>query len=397
MTTARPRRVVVVGGGIGGLAAGLALVRSGHEVLVLERHAAGSYPTAAGGWHLWSNAMQALDTLGVGSEVRARAAHLETSLFLTAAGRPIASWPIGEIGRRLQATDVGIRRDVLQDVLRTELRRLAGPGCLLDGTAVAAVESRDGRARVLDQHGAYHDADVVLGADGIRSTVRHGLVGEVAPRYAGYVQWQAVIPRTVGLAAELPLGTELVMFGRRARAVVHEVGDGHIFWAAILYGPASMRTMADPRDRLLARFEGFPEPLAELIAATPPEIVNGHAIHDLPPQQHWVDPVTALVGDAAHAMTTNLSQGACLALEDAVVLADCLGPATAATDVPAALQRYQQRRAGRAQPIARRSWRIAGLGGWRSAPAVRLRDQLMRLTLPTVALRDHERWVAAAP
>jgi FAD-dependent urate hydroxylase len=390
------RRVVIVGGGVAGLASGLALARTGHSVVVFERRAA-TTPAPSGGWHLWSNAMQALSSLGVAAEVRRSGAHLERTEFRTASGRPLADWPIGDIGRRLHATDIGISRDALQQVLRTELLSIAGPDCLRTGSAVAGTERSDGRLVVRDRAGHGVDADLVVGADGIRSTLRRGIAGEVAPRYAGYVQWQAVLPRSACSAASMSPGTELVVFGRRARAVVHELGDGQIFWAAILYGPPELSAMPNPRAQLLRRFEAFPAPLAELISATPDTAVTAHAIHDLPPQPHWVSDATVLVGDAAHAMTTNLSQGACLALEDAVVLADCLGPASTAADIPAALRRYQQRRQQRAQPVARQSWRIAGLGGWRSRPAVAVRDQLMRMTLPTVALRDHERLVAAAP
>lgn len=396
MTDHKSRRVVVVGGGIAGLATGLALARTGHSPIILERQC----DTAAdlsGGWHLWSNAVQALATLGVDGQVRRHGAHLERSEFITASGRPIAAWPIGEIGRRINATDIGISRGELQRILRDEYCRLVGPAGLRSGATAAGVDCERGSLQVREQDGSLHQADLVVGADGIRSTIRTGIAGMVTPRYAGYVQWQAVLPRSAITATALTPGTELVVFGQRARAVIHEVGDGHVFWAAILYGPTELRTAADPRTLLLSRFTGFPEPLVALIEATPESAINAHAIYDLPPQPRWSGAGTVLVGDAAHAMTTNLSQGACLALEDAVVLADCLGSASSATDIPAALSAYEGRRKQRAQPVARRSWRIAGLGGWRSVPAIAVRNQLMRMTLPTVALRDHERFVTTAP
>jgi 2-polyprenyl-6-methoxyphenol hydroxylase-like FAD-dependent oxidoreductase len=397
MTHDNPRRVVVVGGGIAGLATGLALARTGHDVVILERQSGEVVAAASGGWHLWSNAMQALAALGVDAEVRRHGAHLERTEFVSAAGKPIATWPIGQIGRRLRATDVGISRQVLHRILREEYCRLVGPSGLREGAVVTGVDTDGGSLQVREQDGAVHPADVVVGADGIRSTLRTRISGAVAPRYAGYVQWQGVLPRSATTAWTSPPGTELVVFGRRARAVVHEIGDDQLFWAAILYGRAELRTAAGARDRLLRQFARFPEPFVELIAATPESAMNAHAIHDLPPQRHWVDDAIALVGDAAHAMTTNLSQGACLALEDALVLAECLGSAFSATDIPSALSSYEARRQQRAQPVARRSWKIAGLGGWRSRPAVAVRDQLMRVTLSTVALRDHERFVAMAP
>lgn len=136
MTDDNPRRVVVVGGGIAGLATGLALARSGHDVVILERQPGEVVAATSGGWHLWSNAMQALAALGVDAEVRRHGAHLERTEFVNAAGKPIATWPIGDIGRRLEATDVGISRQVLHRILREEYCRLVGPSRLREGAVV---------------------------------------------------------------------------------------------------------------------------------------------------------------------------------------------------------------------------------------------------------------------
>ncbi|KAA2262687.1 FAD-dependent oxidoreductase [Solihabitans fulvus] len=388
-----PASSLVIGAGVAGVASALALARAGRPVTVLERKPRDATPTSTGGWHLWSNAVRALQALGVAPEVTAAAAHLETTEYLTASGAALGQWPIGELGRGLGATDLGISRERLHQVLLAALTDLAGDDVVRYGQQVVAVRQRPDRVEAELADGQVLGADLLVGADGIRSRTRAAVFGHTTPRYAGYVQWQALIPDTDPHTGRrwLPDGVERVMFGRRCRAVAHQVGDGRLFWAGIVYGPPDWRADEHPKERLLAHLADFPAPIPAVIGATPERSINGHDIHDLPALRRWTDGRVVLIGDAAHAMTTNLSQGACLAIEDAVVLARCLdGPGS----VPERLLAYQERRQPRAQPVARRSWRIAGMGGWRNPVAIALRNRVMTMTFNSVALRDHRKFVS---
>src|SRR5262249_20193593 len=182
-----------------------------------------------GGIHMWANAMQALRHIGVADDVAAAGARIRRTEFRTWKGASLAAWPIEEVATAHGTQDVGIGRGDLEQVLieaqtgevRTGMRCT---GFEQDGTGVTA-RFEDGT----EERGA-----LLVGADGIRSTLREQLLGPAAPRYAGYAQVQALVD---GKANLLPDGIERVVFGRGRRAVMHPVGGGALFWAAAVYEP----------------------------------------------------------------------------------------------------------------------------------------------------------------
>jgi 2-polyprenyl-6-methoxyphenol hydroxylase-like FAD-dependent oxidoreductase len=190
----------------------------------------------------------------------------------------------------------------------------------------------------------------------------------------------------------LPPGVERVVFGRASRAILHHVGGGRLFWAAAVYGPeGSLAAAANKKELLLRRFQGWEQPIEAAIDATPEEAMVGFDIYDRPPVARWSDRRATLLGDAAHAMTTNLSQGGCQAIEDAVVLARCLSEAG---DVEAGLRRYEAERIPRTAALVKRSYGIARAGGLRNPIATAVRDRIFGLALGTVAWKQHRAFVA---
>jgi 2-polyprenyl-6-methoxyphenol hydroxylase-like FAD-dependent oxidoreductase len=144
----------------------------------------------------------------------------------------------------------------------------------------------------------------------------------------------------------------------------------------------------------LEQFRGWLDPLEAAITATPEDDIRGFDIYDRPPVAAWGEGRVTLLGDAAHPLTTNLSQGGCLAIEDGVVLARCLGDADS-HDAATALRAYESARIARTTRIVKRSWRIAGLGRWKHPAALALRDRLMSVVLRGPALKDHRRFAAS--
>ncbi|MFI5836516.1 FAD-dependent monooxygenase [Micromonospora sp. NPDC051300] len=344
-------RAVVVGGGIGGLAAGLGLRAAGWEVTVLER--APGLPETGTGLGIWPGAMRALDALGVGHEVRRRARRQTGGSIRRPDGSRIATIDVGRIERR--------HGEPVHLVTRPAL--LAALAAALPGAAV-----RFG-APVADP-GALRDAyDLVVGADGINSVVRASVHGGRYPlRYAGTVAWRGVVD------AESAEGGET--WGRGRKFGLTPVGGGRTNWYASVSLPPGHPAPADDVAELRRLFGDWHPQVRRVLDALTPAGVLRHEIRDLTPLPSYVAGRVALLGDAAHAMTPDLGQGACQALIDAVALADCV---RAADDLPAALRAYDRRR-------RRATQRIAAGARWagrlsRARRMLPVRDAVLRLAL----------------
>ncbi|MFF4805532.1 FAD-dependent monooxygenase [Streptomyces sp. NPDC001351] len=375
---------VVIGGGIGGLAAAIGLYRIGWDVRVLER--ASMLEDAGAGISLAANGLRALDELGVGEAVRAASRGQYSGGTRTPRGRWLARMDGSALEKAVGTPIMGIPRSTLHRLLRDSLPG----GSLVIGTEVAGVEQTGPGTVQVDCGTEVLNADLVVTADGIGSKVRSRLFPDhPGPVYSGSTVLRAVTERVVDLHADFELtwgrGTE---FGHIAFV------DGRAEWHAVLSHPAGTR-FADPLAGLRRRFHTWHDPIPALLDATRPEAVLHHDVYELrTPLPSYAVGRIALLGDAAHAMTPNLGQGACQALEDAVTLTAVLG--TEST-VEAALARYDAERRPRSQAVARAARQAGRMGQQLSHPlAVPLRNTAMRLTPSRVATRmilRHHAWV----
>lgn len=379
MNQARP--VVVVGGGIGGVSAALALTRLGHEVVVLERVEAAV--DAGSGITLFPNAMAALDAIDVGDAVRAAGIPLPAGSggLRTPSGRVLVG---AGSARAVQGLYAFHRAD-----LHRALRTLLPPGVLRVGHGVVAVRSDPDGAEVAVAGRPPIDAALVVAADGWRSPIRRTLHPDYpGPRYAGYTSWRAVTSRPVDLG-----GVAGETWGVGERFGILPLADGRAYWFAVANLPAG--TVVDPYAEVLRRFGGWHDPIPALLSATDPDAVLALDIHDLAlPLPSFTSGRVALLGDAAHAMTPDLGQGAGQAIEDAVVLAAEL---TRGPTVAEALERYdveRRKRTGRLVRTARRTGRLAQADGRLTVAA---RTFLMSRIPPSVSLRLVERVTAWTP
>ncbi|MEV6330023.1 FAD-dependent monooxygenase [Streptomyces sp. NPDC051909] len=388
------RTAVVVGAGIGGLAAAVGLRRIGWEVTVLDR--APVLADAGAGISLAANGIRALDALGVGTAVRAGGRGQYTGGTRTPDGSWLARMDGAALERALGSPIVGIPRAELHRLLREALGADGAPRTGMTATGADTLPGGE-RARVeLRAAGAATgtetlEADLVVAADGIGSRIRTALFpAHPGPAYSGSTVLRAITDRPLDLRTDFE-----ITWGRGAEFGHIAFADGRAEWHAVLNAPAGVRP-ADPLAALRRRFADWHAPVPELLAATSPGTVLHHDIHELAtPLPSFVAGRVVLLGDAAHAMTPNLGQGACQALEDAVVLAAELD---GATDVAAALARYDAVRRPRTTAVAAGARRAGRMGQQLSHPlAVPLRNALLRLAPSGAAARAILRHAAWTP
>ncbi|HEX6342050.1 FAD-dependent monooxygenase [Umezawaea sp.] len=351
---------VVVGGGLGGLTAAVALRSVGWEVVVLER--APEFGEVGAGIGVMPNAMRALDALGLGEAVREHGTPRLPGGVRDHRGRALGHLDADELerGGRL----VAIHRADLHRVLRSAL-----PADSLV-TSADVVEVEPEVRYLVDGEPVVLEADLVVAADGIGSRVRSRLWPDApAPVYAGTTAWRAVVDFTgpLEIGQTLGPGTE---FG------VLPLAAGRVYWYAATLSAPGLRA-DDELAEVRALVDGWHEPIPALLAATDPRAVLRHDVHELAsPLPGYARGRVALLGDAAHAMTPFLGQGACQAVEDGVVLAAACSDGASVAE---ALARYDRERRPRTQAVARASRLVGRVGlGLRNPVAIGVRNALMR-------------------
>ena len=368
-------RVIVVGAGIGGLTAAIALHQRGIEVEIYERSA--ELGDVGAGISLWANALKALHRLGLKEALDARSFHSEEGVLRKAGGAILTRTSTREFIARF-GMPVGVfHRAELLEVLRDAARDIP---IHLDHDCTDVTQD-DGGATVTFAGGGQARADVVVGADGLRSVVRArlGIPGEI--RYSGYTAWRAIARfPTAGLLAGETLGP-----GQRF-GLAPIAGD-RVYWYATDNLPEGGREEAGrAKARLVEMFAKWHAPIPAVIAATDATAILRNDIYDRDPVDRWGAGRVTLLGDAAHPMTPNLGQGGCQAIEDALVLSWCLTPKSERVD--AALRRYEALRIPRTGFIVKASRRIGAAFQMESPILCRLRDLAVGMTPAAMSYRS---------
>ncbi len=373
------RTVVIAGGGIGGLTLGVALRRAGFSVRIFER--APSLRPVGAGITMQTNAILAFRTIGLDTAVAAAGHAMQRGSILDSRGRSLGTMLVSEMAQELGAPMIAIHRARLQEVLQEAL----GPEPLKLGVKVVGFREEPEGVIVRLSDSTEVRGELLVGADGLRSTVRSQLLNDGEPRYAGYTSWRGVC-EAPGLADETSTSET---WGQGLRFGIVPLGQGRTYWFATANLRAGGIDAPDAHGELLSRFSGWHEPIRALIESTPASSIVRTDIHDRPPVQKWVGRRVALLGDAAHPMTPNLGQGGGQAVEDAVVLARCLATEK---DLPAALSRYEALRLPRANGFVSQSRRLGQIGQWENAVACWVRDRLFQL-VPESSIRANLRRV----
>ena len=370
-------KVMVVGAGIGGLTAAIALRARGIDVEIYE--AVPQLPANGTGLGLASNATKVLRALGIGLGSADCGRILELLEVRTARGKLIRALPIQSITAELGDPIICIGRGDLMRVLLDA----ADDTPIRFGAEIVDFESGDRGIRATCADGRGVQADVLIGADGIRSTIRSTIAGKASPIECGYVFWLATVafahPRVVpGYAGHY--------WGKGQRFGLIDIGGGRVYWWGSKNMPvAQARSWRGRKTEILTAFDGWAPEIIDVIERTPDHTIVTVPAQDRPFLEQWGSGPVTLLGDAAHPMQTSLSQGASSAVEDAYVLAEAIARVS---DPVAALRRYEDLRRERTRMLVRSSRRYSRLEQVQN-PAVRVARDLGVRCAPTWILKRH--------
>lgn len=386
-------RVIIAGAGIGGLAAASALRQAGASVTVLEQVDRMAKIQVGIGMVLWPNGMRALQRLGVADVVQARANPLDALQFYSASGERLMSYPVAGLSKGVGAPSVAFVRRRLHEELTSAF---GDDSITLNARVESFVEDDDGVLVQLADGGEVR-GDVLIAADGVHSGLRQRVLGMPGlpefPPYR-YTVWHSIVPFPDRELVKP--GIFYLVFGRGMRFNVFRVDNqtDDTYWAALDYVPASFQESGSSREYLQQRFADATPPVSELLARTDEGAIDRMRIYGESPVPHWGSGRFTLLGDAAHPLTTVLGQGAGQALEDGMVLADCL---SAAPDLQTGLRTYERRRQDRTGSVMKLISTLSSAASEETALRTWIRDQILikRLFRRTVGKR-FEATLAAA-
>jgi FAD-dependent urate hydroxylase len=345
-------KAVIVGAGIGGLTAGIALKQAGYEVEIFDR--VEELRPAGAGISLWSNGIKVLNWLGLGEKIAAIGGEMNAMEYRSYKDEPLSHIDLRPLFARVGQRPYPVARTDLQAMLLEAV----GEEHVHLGRPCVGVEQDEHSATAIFENGQRVKGDLVIGADGVRSIVRSYVLNrKVARRYARYVNWNGLVEANPDLCAK---DLWVIYVGESKRASMMPVGNNRFYY--FFGAPMPEGTQVDPnqiRSELAHLFQGWPTAVQTLIQSLDPEATNRLEIADIDPIEKLVRGRVALLGDSAHATTPTLGQGGCQAIEDAQVLTRYL--VSTNISVVDALQRYEMARKERTGQLVLKARKRTGL------------------------------------
>lgn len=352
--------IAIVGGGIGGLTTALALQQNGQKVTVYE--SAPEIRPVGAGIAMASNAMQVFDRLGIRGKIENAGCKISKVIITDAKLNTLSTTGLTRFEEKYGVHNIAIHRADLQKILAEEI----GFENIQLSKRLLKIEEKGGFELAFDDN-TLVNADVVIGADGIKSTVRNQLFGPGVIRDTHQRCWRGVCEFDNSSKYDQEA---YEAWGKGKRFGFVKISNTKLYWYAVVNSSLMKQTIAI--DEL---FQDFHPEMLRMISDTPKDKIIFSDLTDLQPMTQWQKGNACLIGDAAHATTPNMGQGACQAVEDAYVLGKLIGQGRSVEDVFA---QYEKFRMAKAHFIVDTSWKMGKVAHYQNPVAVWCRNTLVK-------------------
>lgn len=371
----------MLGGGIAGLTTAYAIQKLGYSVSVFE--AAKTYLPIGAGIALSVNATKALGELEIEDSVLNVANVCHKMQIKSQKGRILSSIDMQQMAQQYGHSMVTVHRAELHRVL---MEQLHPETVQMDRRCVSMKQGENGVSLVFD-NGRTASGDFLIAADGLHSRIRKQLHPDAKLRYSGYTCWRGVC-HFKQENFNIQHGSESWGWGERFG--IFPLANDQVYWFMVKNAPYKDPLMsAFDKEKMLQVFGHWHDPIPQLIEATKETNIVWHDLVDIYPLKTWGKDRVTLIGDAAHAVTPNMGQGACQGIEDAVFLMKCLEKYGANQN---AFRKYEQLRIGRTTKIIERSWQLGKVAQWENPVMTFFRNLGMKLT-PNFIARKQMDWL----
>ncbi|NIG53082.1 FAD-dependent monooxygenase [Chitinophaga sp. Cy-1792] len=362
-------KAIIIGAGIGGLSTAIALQQKGIDYEIFD--AVPENRPVGAGIMLGGNAMTVYERLGIGEAIRRQSMFPENIFIRNYKGKTLQHVSNVYIRQRYGQGAHMIHRAALHHELIVATRQP-----VQWGKKLVKIEQSADQVTAFFEDGTAASGDILIGADGIRSVVREQYITHANYRYSGQTCWRAIIPMTLSHEEQIN-GSEVWGDGDGLRASYMQVNQQQVYFWFTKQMPANTPfTDAEAVAFMQHELAGFSGNMPEVAAALKPEMLLRADLYDFEPIDKWYNGRIVVLGDAAHATTPNLGQGASQAIEDALMLSNCLAQTKNYTD---AFHSYQEQRIARVRKVVEVSWKLAQLTNWKGAVATTIRDMMVRM------------------
>lgn len=365
----------IIGAGIGGLTTAIALEQKGIKARIFEQ--AEKIKPVGAGIILANNAMQVYEKLGLRKVIEENGNHISAMNITKANLNLMSKVDLSFFEKKHNVKNIAIHRGTLQQILINKLNSTD----LNLNHHITSVKSNDDGYSLMFENGKQIQSSTLIGADGLNSVVRQNLFPNNIIRNAKQICWRGVTDFKLPIIYKNELNEA---WGKTDRFGFVQISESKVYWYAL-------KSFKNHKDEFLINdietyFNDYHPIIKDIIASTKKEQINTAEISDLKPTNVWHKENVCLIGDAAHAMTPNLGQGACQAIEDAYILSMCLHK----YDQNIAFKEFQKLRLPKAHQVVKASWMLGKLAHLSNPILIGIRNQLIRLTPSSLNRKQSE-------